>query len=138
MIYHEAKVDIIGTDLKLGIGGSQVDNMSAGGISAPIDPATGQVYRAAASPLIGEHKYAVHPDTKEHILGFQVPEWDSVMDLARRAARIVPAIRSVGWDIAVTSRGAILVEGNDNWGSPFSQLFDDKGFLNVLQRYADV
>ena len=60
------------------------------------------------------------------------------MDLARRAARIVPAIRSVGWDVAVTSAGAILVEGNDNWGSPLSQLYIDRGYRVVLPRYADV
>ncbi|MHB1355645.1 MAG: sugar-transfer associated ATP-grasp domain-containing protein [Anaerolineae bacterium] len=133
-----SQVEIIGTDLKLGTGGMQVDNMSSGGISAPIDTDTGIISGPAASPFVWDPPYQVHPDTREPIPGFQVPHWDSVLELAIRAARVVPTVRSVGWDIAVTSTGAILVEGNDNWGGPFRQLYDDCGFKDVLQRYADV
>lgn len=133
-----SQVEIIDTTLKLGKGGIRVDNMSAGGIAAPINPDTGVVSGPAASPFVWDPPYQVHPDTGEPIPGFQVPHWDLVVEQAICAARIVPTVRTVGWDIAVTSTGAILVEGNDNWGSPFSQLFDDRGFRDVLQRYADV
>jgi hypothetical protein len=133
-----SQVEIVGTDLKLGKGGMRVDNMSLGGISAPINTDTGLISGPAASPFVWDRPFHVHPDTREPIPGFQIPHWDSVLDLAITAARIVPTVRSVGWDIAVTSERAILVEGNDNWGGPFSQLYDDRGFKDVLQRYAKV
>ena len=137
-ICTETEVDVIGTVMRLGVGGSQVDNMFTGGIAAPVDPATGQVYHAALSNAPWSPHYEVHPDTQEPILGFQVPLWGSVLELARCAARIVPGVRTVGWDIAVTSAGAILVEGNDNWNVALWQISTDEGQLEVLRRYADV
>lgn len=131
-------VDILGAVLKCGVSGNWVDNMFVGGIAAPIDPTTGIVYRAAYSNLPWNPGYESHPDTREPILGFQVPLWDTVLELARNAARVVPSVRTVGWDIAVTSTSAILVEGNDNWSVALWQLSTGQGQLEVLRRYADV
>ncbi|MHB1355642.1 MAG: sugar-transfer associated ATP-grasp domain-containing protein [Anaerolineae bacterium] len=133
-----SQVDIIGTDLKFGINGNHVDNLHAGGISAPIDPETGIVTRGAISNSVWSPRYERHPDTQEAILGFQVPFWTSVMELARQVSDLVPQVRTVGWDIAVTVTGAILVEGNDNWGGPIWQFSSGKGRIDVLRRYANV
>ena len=134
----KTQIDIIGTVLKLGLGGSKVDNMNSGGIATAIDQATGRLLHPAISISIWAPQYELHPDTKTPIPGFQVPMWNSVLELARRAASVVPAVRTVGWDIAVTSAGAILVEGNDNWGAAFWQKSTGKGQIAVLRRYADV
>jgi hypothetical protein len=133
-----SQVDIIGTDLKFGVHGNRVDNLHMGGIAAPIDPDTGIITRAATSNSVWSPRYELHPDTQEVILGFQVPFWTSVMELARKASDVVPQVRTVGWDIAVTPTGAILVEGNDNWGGPLWQFSSGKGRIDVLRRYANV
>lgn len=133
-----SQVDIIGTDIKFGINGNRVDNLNAGGIAAPIDPETGIVTRGATLSAVWSPRYELHPDTHEAILGFQVPFWDSVLELARQAALVIPQVRTVGWDIAVTATGAILVEGNDNWGGPIWQFSSGKGRIDVLRRYANV
>ena len=133
-----SQVDIIGTDLKLGMGGKLVDNIHAGGIAAPIDPDTGVVVRPATSSAVWSPRYEFHPDTKEAILGFQMPFWSLVLELARYAAGVVPEVRKVGWDIAVTDTAAILVEGNDNWGGQLWQFSPGKGCIDVLRRCANV
>ncbi|MHB1355644.1 MAG: sugar-transfer associated ATP-grasp domain-containing protein [Anaerolineae bacterium] len=134
----ETRVDIIGTVLKIGVDGNKVDNMNSGGIASAIDLGTGRLLRPSISLSIGDSQYNVHPDTKVPIPGFQVPLWDSVIDLACCAASVVPSVRTVGWDIAVTPAGAILVEGNDNWGAAFWQKTASKGQIAVLRRYANV
>lgn len=56
-----------------------------------------------------------HPVSGERISGTPVPDWDACRDLAARAARAVTPLRTVGWDVAPTADGPVLVEGNAWW-----------------------
>jgi len=56
--------------------------------------------------------HEVHPESQLRIADFRLPLLDDVVDLVDRAARVVPQVRYVGWDVAVTPTGAVLVEGN--------------------------
>ncbi len=56
--------------------------------------------------------YSVHPDSGLSIVDFRVPLWDEVVALIDRAARVVPEVPYVGWDVAVTEKGPVLIEGN--------------------------
>ncbi|WP_259605875.1 MULTISPECIES: sugar-transfer associated ATP-grasp domain-containing protein [Microbacterium] len=62
----------------------------------------------------GKHKsrYETHPDSGASIVDFQVPMWDRVVELVDRAAREVPTVPYVGWDVAVGPDGPVLIEGN--------------------------
>lgn len=62
----------------------------------------------------GKHKsrYETHPDSGASIVDFQVPMWDRVVELVDRAAREVPTVPYVGWDVAVGPDGPLLIEGN--------------------------
>ncbi len=62
----------------------------------------------------GKHKsrYETHPDSGRSIVDFEVPMWDQVVDLVTRAAQEVPTVPYVGWDVAVTPDGPVLIEGN--------------------------
>jgi len=62
----------------------------------------------------GRHKsrYEVHPDSGESIVDFQVPLWDDTLALLDEAARRIPAVPYVGWDVAVGPEGPVLIEGN--------------------------
>ena len=100
---------IIHPFMRLGRGDSVVDNAGAGGIIAQLDGETGKVYAAA-----DEHGkfYLVHPDTQVPIVGFTVPRWDDARELACRLAQVVPDNRYTGWDLALTPKGWVMVEGN--------------------------
>lgn len=62
----------------------------------------------------GKHKskYDVHPDSNESIIDFQVPLWDEAVAMLDRAARVVPEVPYVGWDVAIGVDGPVLIEGN--------------------------
>jgi hypothetical protein len=53
-----------------------------------------------------------HPVTGVAIIGRSVPCWDAVAALAERAHRVIRDRVLVGWDIAITPSGPLLLEGN--------------------------
>lgn len=136
-VYTDGRVDIVATVLKLGTSRA-VDNLSLGGIAAPVNTETGVVNGPALTKDPWAEPYYQHPVTGAQISGVPLPHWDQVLELCDRAARVVPTVRTVGWDIAITPEDPILVEGNDNWGKTLWLLPTGTGGLDVLRRYADV
>jgi len=59
-----------------------------------------------------------HPDTGAGIEGFIFPDWQAIRNLALRAARAFAPLRLIGWDIAPTDSGPVLIEGNWNPDPP--------------------
>jgi hypothetical protein len=53
-----------------------------------------------------------HPVTGAGVTGRAVPCWDAVAALAERAHRVTRDRILVGWDIAITPAGPVLLEGN--------------------------
>lgn len=101
--------------LRMGTGHSTADNFAQGGIAAPIDFETGELGEARgldSSGLTEIHR--LHPDTGARIVGTRVPFWRETVELALRAHLLVGDLPVVGWDVAVTADGPLLVEGNWN------------------------
>ncbi|MER3390038.1 MAG: sugar-transfer associated ATP-grasp domain-containing protein [Microcella sp.] len=98
--------------LKMGNGGD-VDNFSGGGMYTILD-ADGLARYPAFDEFGGV--FSAHPLTSTSIVGFSVPQWDAVERLTDALAREVPEIPYVGWDIAITPEGPVVVEGNYNTG----------------------
>lgn len=109
--------------LKLPIGASVVDNFAQGNLAASIEGASGRlgsaVRKEGEAGILG---CAVHPDTGQRIEGFALPDWDVVVALALRAHAAFPEMVSVGWDIALTDTGCLLVEGNHCWDVDLMQI----------------
>jgi hypothetical protein len=105
--------------LKLPVGRKGVDNYHAGGIAAPVEIASGRV-GAGVGPS-GLDWISSHPETERRFEGMIVPLWNDVLALVRRAARAMPELRTVGWDVAVTTRGVQIIEGNSEWGTRIVQ-----------------
>ena len=57
-----------------------------------------------------------HPRTGAALDGIEMPGWHEVRELVLRAARAFGALRTVGWDVAMTPDGPVLVEGNSLYG----------------------
>jgi putative polysaccharide biosynthesis protein len=94
------------------------DNWSGGGISAPVDLATGTLGAGRMHPLKGkraEQRFTEHPDTGARIAGAVLPGWEQVTDVVLRAAASVPFNRMAGWDILVDAEGVpVILEANGN------------------------
>lgn len=96
--------------LRAGRQGAVVDNGGAGGLFLGVDPVTGVCISEGRDEH--GHRYARHPDSDVPFVGFQIPEWDKAVALAKELATVVPEQRYVGWDLAYTESGWIMIEGN--------------------------
>ena len=106
--YKDGKAYFLQAILKIGNGGV-VDNFSSGGMYTYLDE-NGYVYVEAIDRL--DNIYAEHPATKCPIVGFKVPMFKETVDLVKEAAKVVPEIGYVGWDVAIGENEPILIEGN--------------------------
>ena len=128
------EVDIIGTILRLSID-SNTDNLSVGNAAASIDLKTGIVDRKAVYGDFTKKDIDVHPISGVRIVGFKIPFWEECIQLVKNAALHSLENKSIGWDVAVTDNGPILIEGNHNWGRTLWQLPVNKGLKKVLDQY---
>lgn len=108
--------------LRIGRGGSVVDNQSSGGIVAPIDLEGGNV-GVAIDGLPTRVEYGLHPDHGAAIAGRVIPRWTEVKALAVECLGAVPHLRFAGLDIAVGPDGPVVLELNaspDREGAAFA------------------
>ncbi len=95
--------------LKVGRGDCQVDNVAAGGFVVPINK---QGVTEMGDSDIGR----VHPDTKVPIDGIRIENYDALIELGIEASRKFSFLGTIGWDIADTDQGPMIIEGNTYWG----------------------
>jgi len=100
--------------LKLPVGRAGVDNFHAGGIACPVDPATGVV--SAGIPKDGFDWLSVHPESRIRFDGMRLPFWREVIATVNRAAPLFSDLKCLGWDLAITDSGPLLIEANYEWG----------------------
>lgn len=119
-IYSEGQANIVYAFIRIGNGERPVDNINAGGMCAPIDVDTGIITH------VGYDKdritYKEHPKTGYPIEGTQIPMWNESAALALECAKRIPEMGYVGWDVAVTPTGPVLVEGNNLPGHDILQM----------------
>ena len=104
------RIELFHSFLKIGGGGSVVDNMNLGGFLCSLDQETGVVL-SARDDFAKLHE--VHPDTGVPIVGFTVPHWQEAIAFAKELAMVTPSNRWTGWDIALDKdENWVMVEGN--------------------------
>ena len=128
------EVEILGCRQRISIN-SPVDNMAAGNIAAPIDEQTGVISGQGVYSDITKSPESVHPITGVKIEGFQIPYWQEIISMIKKAALLYPQNRSIGWDIVVTENGPGLIEGNHDWCKLVYQLPVGKGLKPILERH---
>lgn len=62
----------------------------------------------------GGKSYSKHPFTAYEFNNQPLPYPDKVIELCKKAATLFPDQRLIGWDIAYTDQGAVIIEGNDS------------------------
>ena len=58
-----------------------------------------------------------HPDSGIVFSELLIPYLAESIELAKSAHRWMPYMYSIGWDVAITPNGPLLLEGNDDWGA---------------------
>ena len=105
---------------KIGLNGSIIDNNC---MFSPVDIETGCIkYPAHSGDTTLAIIYEEHPNTHVKIQGYKIPFVKEAVAMCFEAALKVPQVRYVGWDVAVTEKGPIIIEGNTYCAHDFWQL----------------
>ena len=136
-ILTDDNVDVINAYVRIGNNGAVVDNHHSGGMASPVDIETGEILYPAID--IDCKIFDIHPMTNTKLVGFRLPCWKESIDLVKKAALVIPELRYVGWDVAVSVDGPLLIEGNHIPGYDIMQLPDQNpsrvGFLDMYRKY---
>ena len=105
----DKKEGIVYAYIRIG-NGKVMDNVDCGGMAAPINLDTGVISGVGANKA-GE-VFEFHPMTGKRIPGTQIPYWEEVKAMCLKAMHVVPQVRFVAWDVAITPDGPVFIEGN--------------------------
>jgi hypothetical protein len=117
---------------KIPSGPNMADNYwRAGNLVAQIDIATGKVLRVMSGTGLELAYHSEHPDTKAPLVGMAIPRWDELKQTAIEAARLLRHMPLIGFDMAMSETGPVVVEMNHNPDLFLNQLADGRGVLDA-------
>ena len=130
------KLDVAYSIVRIGRDGSIVDNLHSGGMVASVNLETGMLDTHGA-----DHKnnvYITHPDTGTVIKGFKVPYFKEALEMVKDAIATKEVAGYLGWDIAISENGPMLLEvnnrpGADGLSTAYAQ--EGIGMKHVMDKY---
>lgn len=96
--------------IKFGNNKNFTTNAFSGAITCGINAETGIIDTNGFTEMGNE--YEVHPITGIKFQGFEIPKWDEMKSTMTQAAKLIPTIRYIGWDVVLSKRGWCIIEGN--------------------------
>jgi hypothetical protein len=117
ILCQDGSVEFLAAMLKTNATVDPMDNFSQGGIVIGIDLETGRLKRDGICQVPSGRVFEQHPLTQTVFLDFQIPFWEELKATAAKAQKVFRHVKSVGWDIAVTLQGPVIIEGNQDWGT---------------------
>ena len=103
-------VAVLYTAIRIGRKGQLIDNESAGGMSAKINPDGTLSKYAFGAP---GQDYIEQTDTGVRLEGYRVPSYDKVLSLVKEQHLNLPFHNIVGWDVCIDEEGEpLLLEWN--------------------------
>lgn len=110
----EGQVHAFGPLMRMGRAGYAVDNWAAGGVLVGIDESGRLMDRGVMKPGYGT-VLAEHPDTQIPFAGYEIPFYREATEMVVSLHRMMYRNHSIGWDVAITPQGPVIIEGNDRW-----------------------
>lgn len=122
---------------KVPFGGAIADNLCRGNMFANVDERSGQVTAARTHAGFDAPRVPTHPDSGAQLEGFELPHWPDVLRLARQCAVLMRGMPLVGWDIAISHNGPVVIEANSVPSLELTQYPEQRGFLtcDLLNRF---
>ena len=122
--YKNKKVHVLFRAIRIGNGKNVVDNFNHGGMYSVVNE-EGVIYKPAIDKK--GNVFIVHPVTNTKIEGFEIPYFKEAIEMVKKAAKVIPEVGLVGWDIAITNKGPVMIEGNQ---LPGYDIYQSKIHLN--------
>ena len=116
---------------RVGSGKSVADNFHMGGSAVLIDMETGKLTGNGIDKKLNEHECSA---TGIRYEGYQVPYWEEIKKLCLDAALVNDQIHFIGWYVAVTPDGPLLIEGNRGSGFDLPQVMAKRGLKDMLDQ----
>jgi len=135
----EKKQGVVYAFLRIG-DGKVMDNVDCGGMAARVDIDSGKLLTVGADKA--GNTFDTHPMTGTPIVGFAVPYFREAVDMCLRAAKVVPQMRFIAWDVAVTNSGPCFIEGNSFPSHAIPQFAahypDGVGIMKEFREFMDI
>jgi hypothetical protein len=108
-------ITLFSTCMKMGANGSTRDNWASGGLLGVVDRETGRLTKYFKYKP-GRGGVAVkHPQSGVVFEGYEIPYFKEAVQMVVELHSFLYGIHSIGWDVAITKDGPLIIEGNDNW-----------------------
>ncbi|HQK70489.1 MAG TPA: sugar-transfer associated ATP-grasp domain-containing protein [Bacteroidales bacterium] len=117
LLDNDGKVHVLSGYMRMSLKDHYVDNISRGGAMAIVDLNSGTLKKYAYPGFknSGTKLLTKHPKTGTVFEGFKLPYIKEAIDLVSRAALLMPGLRIIGWDVAISTTGPVIVEGNSDY-----------------------
>ena len=125
------KPEILWMGLRVGNGVNPVDNFHANGMGVAIDMETGKLKGNAIDKDC--NLFSVHPTTGVAFDGFQLPDFQEAVDLVLKGALESDKILVIGWDVAFSDQGPVIIEANRRPGYDLVQVLDGRGRMDIIR-----
>ena len=128
---YNGKARILYAAMRIGNGVNHCDNFHQGGMGCSLDIETGKLYGLAVDKDL--NVFESHPASGVKFDGFQIPYWEEAKKMVLSAALVSDKIHAVGWDVAFTDEGPILIEGNRRAGYDLVQVLSERGRKDIMR-----
>ncbi len=140
MLFPSGNVEILTSFWRIAREGKWVDNISQGSnIGSEIDINTGRAIEPVIIFLDSDSKIEktdIHPDSEIILKKFQIKNWDKIINEIKLFQKKISFFKSIGWDIAITDNGPVVVEMNHRWDVR-GQLISGKGWHKEIKNCYD-
>ena len=116
---------------RIGSSDKIVDNFHCGGVGVRIDIDKGCLTGKAINK--DNEEFDETPRTKVKVDGYKIPMWDEVKKMVCEAALVNDKVNVVGWDVALSDKGPLLIEGNRGPGMDIIQVLYNRGVKKELE-----
>lgn len=128
------KAIAVAGEVRFGAHGSVVDNLAAGGLAVGVDLQTGQLSEYGICKKGNAKRTQCHPDSQVYFGEVRLPFIKEAVDMAEKLHAKLSSIKIIGWDIAITPKGPVFIEGNDNAEVSGLQTVNG-GLRQVMKKY---
>lgn len=126
--------ELLGVMCMMGAHGAECSNWHFGGVCAKVN-ADGTINKYGYS--MSDKRVLKHPDSGVVFEGYKIPYYEEAVALAKRCMDSFYGLKSVGWDVAITTDGPVIIEGNDDWGLAAHQMVENQGWAERYFKYLD-
>lgn len=125
------KSEILWLGQRVGNGVNSVDNFHAQGVIVAVDMETGKLVGNGTDKDNVEYEF--HPTTGVRYDGFQLPDFEEAKALCLKGALESDKILVIGWDVAFSDKGPLIIEANRWPGFDVIQVADKRGRMDIVR-----